>query len=205
LPAARCPECGREFVPHDPETMYLPAWPRFLAVRALRRPGWLLYTWPVIAALMTYVLGQWPMADQITIGDSPGLTIVLPRWTRIGFRYIELWPYVIWMWVSLFVVWYVRARMRRVVVTRYRLSAVFLQRDWWLRRFSCAWFLGAVILGGCHTDRCTHGEYWQWWTIAGIAHDLQGDFGQAHAWVHIPMGDDWLIYFWSDQWYRHGW
>jgi hypothetical protein len=202
LAEARCPECGRRFDPDDVETVRLPTWSGFLARRALKRPGLVLYLWPFLAALLLYVAAQWKRG--LVFSPYPDADIRIPNWTGIAYYRLDLGGVASLAWAWLLALLTVRAWARRHVVIRHRLPIDRLFRDRSARRFASACFLAAMLFGGYHTDLCSHGEYWEWWGCIGVVRDAPGrDWCEAHWASGLPLGGRWRIYCRSPRWSEH--
>ena len=195
LASHRCPECGRPFDPCDIETMHLPTWHGWLARRFLPRAGIILYAWPAVGALLIYWAGQW--RTRISIGTEPYAQVVLPAWVPLlRIWWADVWHAAAWCWAGLLAYWLIRAAGRRLVVEMYRLPIDRLHVDRPARRFACACFVLGILIGGPHTDRCTHGEYWEFWRTLGVVRESPtGDFPAEHAKRSFPLGRGWHVYW----------
>jgi hypothetical protein len=199
LSSARCPECGRDFAPDDIETMYLPTWNGFLARRVLKRPRWLLYLWPLVAALLIFMAAKW--SDRLVFSQNPNpypsqtpQWVTVPKWTGIEWYRVDLWRIATWVWALLLLAWAVRASLRRLLVEAYRLPRGRLLVDRPARRFACACFAAVIPFGGYRADRCTYGAYRTWWDIIGVVRNEQGRYVEAHPAHAAHLFGNWELY-----------
>lgn len=187
----RCPECGRAFDPNEIETLYIATWRGFLARRFLKRAGIIFYVWPLLAAALTYVAWDWGNGVR-----EPWTGIRAPRWPGRHYAHLEMLSLVvIALWLALLVTWLVRIPLRRFVVVAFDLPYDRLTRDRRARKFAAWCFVLAMLLIGPHTDRCTHGEYWEMWSTIGIERDAAGGFCERHAKWCVPLGAGWRLYW----------
>ena len=93
-----------------------------------------------------------------------------------------------------------RAAAARHLARKYRLPMDRHFPDCWPRRFACCCFFASILVIAPHTDRCTHGEYWELWRTLGIERDIAGGFCERHAAFSIHLRGPWHIYWRRGRW-----
>jgi hypothetical protein len=147
LPTPRCPECGRAFDPADPATMNLGRHVGGFAGKLLRPPGWPLYTFTLLAALVSVWAAASPMpSGQIAsmlnrvweYSNATNWPLVLAKPGAIEVRY----AYAVLAWSLVAAVWIARRIGRGVTVRRIAPGQRAAPLAYWRR-----WLIPPVVLG----------------------------------------------------------
>jgi len=153
----------------------------------------MFFAWPALAGLLLFIASQ---RDPILPFGSRSSG---PRWERLLWWHIDLWSVAVVLWAMLLLAWILRVAGRQRVNNRFNIpiDRALVQRDRRARRFTCLCFLIPLLLSGWRTDRCGHGEYWEWRGSLGVVRNAANGhpFIESHSALGFHLGGAWDMYY----------